>query len=167
MIKIERNPIPPPSLAVEAKKAEGVYNKPDVIQRLKEDFNDKCYICELGGLSDPEDMIEQCYENGHVRVHNIISEEHAAMTAELIQDCFEKRNTGIREAACQHRIDRLADEMNVLYKTLEKYKKNPELQRYKRSLRASLSRSSIFAAFKRDYVRKHLIDYPDLEEFLA
>ena len=218
MIKIERNPIPPPSLAVEAKKAEGVYNKPDVIQRLKEDFNDKCYICELGGLSDPEvehlrphhgrkipervfdwnnlfyvcphcnnlkkevkyddkiidccvedpeDMIEQCYENGHVRVHNIILEEHAAMTAELIQDCFEKRNTGIREAACQHRIDRLADEMNVLYKTLEKYKKNPELQRYKRSLRASLSRSSIFAAFKRDYVRKHLIDYPDLEEFLA
>ncbi|MGM9927608.1 MAG: hypothetical protein ACI35P_06615 [Bacillus sp. (in: firmicutes)] len=218
MIKIERNPIPPPSLTVEAQKANGVYNKPDVIQRLKEDSNDKCYICELGGLSDPEvehlrphhgrkipervfdwnnlfyvcphcnnlkkeakyddkiidccvedpeDMLEQCYENGHVRVHNIVSEERAVMTAELIQNCFEKCNTGIREAACQHRIDRLADEMNVLYKILEKHKREPELQRYKRSLRATLSRSSIFAAFKRSYVRKHITDYPDLEEFLV
>ena len=54
MIKIERNPTPPPSLAVEEQKVEGVYNKPDVIRRLKEDSHDKCYICELGGLSDPE-----------------------------------------------------------------------------------------------------------------
>ena len=54
MVKIERNPISPPSLAVEEQKARGVYNKPDVIQRLKEDSHDKCYICELGGLSDPE-----------------------------------------------------------------------------------------------------------------
>ena len=54
MVKIERNPIPPQSLAVEAQRARGDYNKPDVIQRLKEDSHDKCYICELGGLSDPE-----------------------------------------------------------------------------------------------------------------
>ena len=73
----------------------------------------------------------------------------------------------IREAACQHRIDRLADEMNILYKKLEKHKKNPELLRYKKSLRATLSRNSIFAAFKRNYVRKHISDYPDLEEFLV
>ena len=38
MIKIERNPIPPSSLAVEEQKAKGDYNKPDVIQRLKADF---------------------------------------------------------------------------------------------------------------------------------
>ncbi len=218
MIKIERNPIPPPSLAVEEQKAKGVYNKPDVIQRLKADSHDKCYICELGGLSDPEvehlkphhgrtipervfdwnnlfyacfhcnnikkeskyddkiidcckedpeKMLEQCYEEGHVSVHNIVDEELAIMTADLIQECFERRNTGIREAACQHRIGRLADEMNVLYKILEKHKKNPELLRYKRSLRATLSRNSIFAAFKRNYVRKHILDYPDLEELLT
>ena len=35
MVKIERNPISPPSLAVEEQKARGVYNKPDVIQRLR------------------------------------------------------------------------------------------------------------------------------------
>lgn len=217
MIKIERNPIPPPSLAVEEQKAKGAYNKPDVIQRLKEDSHDKCYICELGGVSDPEvehlkphhgrtipervfdwnnlfyvcphcnnikkeskyddkiidccvedpeKMLEQCYKKGHVNVHHIVDEEQAVMTADLIQECFEKRNTGIREAACQYRINRLADEMNILYKILEKHKKNPELLRYKRSLKSTLSRKSIFAAFKRDYVRKHISDYPDLEKFL-
>lgn len=181
MIKIERNPIPPSSLIIESQKPNGVYNKPDVIQRLKEDSNDKCYICELGGLSDPEvehlrphhgrkfpervfdwnnlfyvcphcnnlkkeakyddkiidccvddpeSMLEQCYENGHVNVLNIVDKECAIMTAQLIQDAFEKCNTGIREAACQYRINQLSDEMNVLYKILEKHKKNPELQRY-------------------------------------
>lgn len=218
MVKIERNPVPPPSLAVEKQKATGVYNKSDVILRLKEDSHDKCYICELGGLSDPEvehlkphhgrtipervfdwnnlfyvcphcnnikkeskyddkiidcceedpeKMLEQCYEEGHVNVHNIVNEERAIMTADLIQECFEKRNTGIREAACQHRIDRLVEEMNFLYKTLEKHKKDPEMQRCKRTLKATLSRSSIFSAFKRNYVRKHIKHYPDLEEFLV
>ena len=217
MIKIERNPIPPSSLKIESQKPNGVYNKSDVILRLKEDSHDKCYICELGGLSDPEvehlkphhgrkilervfdwnnlfyvcphcnnlkkeakyddkiidccvvdpeNIIEQCYENGHVKVLNIVDEECAIMTAELIQDSFEKCNTGIREAACQYRINRLADEMNVLYRILEKHKEEPELQRYKRSLKALLSRTSIFAAFKRNYVRKHIVDYPDLKEFL-
>ena len=54
MVKIDRNPIPPVSLAIEKQKAYGSYNKRDVIQQLKEDSHDKCYICELGGLSDPE-----------------------------------------------------------------------------------------------------------------
>lgn len=88
------------------------------------------------------------------------------MTADLIQNCFEKRNTGIREAACQHRVDKLAESMNILYKTLEKHKKYPGAERYRRSLKSSLSRNSIFASFKRDYVRRHIEDYPDLEEFL-
>lgn len=99
-------------------------------------------------------------------MHYLVDGECAAMTAELIQASFENRNTGIREAACQYRIDRLAESMNVLYKTLEKHKKNPESQRYIRSLRSSLSRKSAFAAFKRNYVRKHIMDYPDLEDFL-
>lgn len=41
-------------------------------------------------------MIEQCYEKGHVNVLNIVDDESAVMTAELVQECFEKRNTGIR-----------------------------------------------------------------------
>ena len=137
MIKIERNPVPPPSLAVEAKKANGVYNKPDVVQQLKKDSNDKCYICELGGLSDPEvehlrphhgrkipervfdwnnlfyacphcnnlkkeakyddkiidccmedpeNMIEQCYENGQVKVRNIVADDRGVHSPSAVKE---------------------------------------------------------------------------------
>ena len=51
MIKIERNPVPPPSLAVEEQKTKGIYNKPDVIQRLKEDSHETRFVkdnfCEI------------------------------------------------------------------------------------------------------------------------
>jgi len=50
---------------------------------------------------------------------------------------------------------------------LEKHKKYPKSERYIRSLRAALSRKSAFAAFKRNYVRKHIADYPELEDFLG
>ena len=56
--------------------------------------------------------------------------------------------------------------MNVLYKTLEKHKEMPSSQRYIKSLKSSLKRSSEFAAFKRNYVKNHIADYPDLEKFL-
>ena len=93
-------------------------------------------------------------------------DETVQMTADLIQTCFELRNTGIREAACQYRIKELAETMSILYKILKKHKDNPEAQRYQRSLNEMLSRSSQFAAFKRSYVRKHLGDYPDLENMV-
>ena len=56
--------------------------------------------------------------------------------------------------------------MSILYKILKKHKDNPEAQRYQRSLNEMLSRSSQFAAFKRNYVKKHLGDYPDLENMV-
>ena len=54
MVKIERSFPAPESLAVEAKKLSGSYSKPDVIEKLKADFHNKCYICELKDLQDPE-----------------------------------------------------------------------------------------------------------------
>ena len=82
------------------------------LQNIKKEskYDDKIIDC---CKEDPEKMLEQCYEEGHVNVYNTVNEERAIMTAELIQECFEKRNTGIREAACQYRINRLADEMNI------------------------------------------------------
>lgn len=55
MIKIERSPNPPASLAREAQKSNGsgCYNGPDVMQALNKDFFGKCYICELKPLQDP------------------------------------------------------------------------------------------------------------------
>lgn len=218
MVKIERTQTPPASLKTEAQKAYGSYSETDVVKQLREDSHDKCYICELQHLSDPEvehlkphynrkrkelvfdwnnlfyscrhcnliksaskydDKILDCcavdpeivmdhiFQNGHVEIHSNSEDEAVKMTADLIQTCFELRNTGIREAACQHRVDELAETMSILFKTLKKYKDHPEAQRYKRSLNNMLSRSSQFAAFKRSYVRRHLGDYPELENMVS
>lgn len=53
MVKVERSFPAPDSLAEEAKKVDGKYDKPDVIERLKKDFHNKCYICEMKELQDP------------------------------------------------------------------------------------------------------------------
>lgn len=54
MIKIERSFPAPESLAVEKEKTNGIYNSSDVVERLAEDFHNKCYICELDQLQDPQ-----------------------------------------------------------------------------------------------------------------
>lgn len=53
MVRVERSFPAPESLAKEAKKATGRYDKRDVIERLEKDFHNKCYICEIKGLQDP------------------------------------------------------------------------------------------------------------------
>lgn len=53
MVKIERTFPAPLSLALEARKASGKYDKPDVVKQLREDAHDKCYICEMKELQDP------------------------------------------------------------------------------------------------------------------
>lgn len=54
MVKIERSFPAPASLQAEAKKISGSYEKSDVIAQLKKDFHNKCYICELKDLQDPQ-----------------------------------------------------------------------------------------------------------------
>lgn len=217
MIRIKKNPIPPKSLAIQ-EAINGSYREPDVIRQLRTDFYDKCYICGLKELSDPqvehllphynrrikervfdwnnlfyvcphcnnikkeakydEKIINCCREEPEISLECVFSEarveitaltdnEKTRMTAQLIEECFEKRNTGIREAACDYRVKNLSIDMDVLYKTLEKYKKNPSSKRYRSSLKSMLSRESAFAAFKRGYVRKHLDDYPELESYVS
>lgn len=53
MVKVQRSFPAPESLAEEAKKVTGRYDKQDVIERLKKDFHNKCYICEMKELQDP------------------------------------------------------------------------------------------------------------------
>lgn len=53
MVKIKRSFPAPKSLAEEAKKLNGKYDKQDVIEQLKKDFHNKCYICEMKELQDP------------------------------------------------------------------------------------------------------------------
>lgn len=54
MVKVERSFPTPESLVTEKEKINGSYNKPDVVERLISDFNNKCYICEIDKLQDPQ-----------------------------------------------------------------------------------------------------------------
>lgn len=221
MVKIERTPTPPASLAIESQKESGSYTSEDVIFQLKQDFHSKCYLCELKDLTDiqvehllphhnrklkervfdwnnlfyscphcnsikkdsrydekildcckvdPELLLDQIYQEGkvHVRPHDPSTQDEMILrTAELLENCFEKANTGIRIVQCQERVNRLAEAMNALYKTLEALKKDPSSRRYLRTLRGMISREYKFAGFIRYYVRSHLDKYPQLCEEIS
>lgn len=220
MVRIERTPTPPQSLAEESKKAYGSYKKLDVIEQLKHDFHGKCYLCELSDLTDvevehlhphhnrtitarvfdwdnlfyscphcnsvknnrkyddkildcckedPELVLRHIYSLDAVKVQPIAddADEKVKMTAELIQNCFNQRNTGIRTVQAQERVDRLARTMNNLYLTLERYQKDKSSKKYAGALKAMLKREYKFAAFTRQYVRDHLNDYPELAELVS
>lgn len=67
MVKIERSFPAPVSLAAEAGKNNGSYEKPDVVARLIKDFHNKCYICELKNLQDPQVEHLLPHKNGKYR----------------------------------------------------------------------------------------------------
>ncbi|MDR0546025.1 MAG: HNH endonuclease [Dysgonamonadaceae bacterium] len=46
MIYLKKSQPAPMSLAMEKAKANGLYNKEDVLRQLKIDFKNKCYLCE-------------------------------------------------------------------------------------------------------------------------
>lgn len=52
MVKVQRSYPAPESLEIEAQKPNGSYSCDDVVERLKDDFHNKCYICEIDQLQD-------------------------------------------------------------------------------------------------------------------
>lgn len=214
MVKIERTPTPPPSLATERKKKSGSYREKDVISQLWQDFHGKCYLCEINELQsievehlhphggdidlkfswpnlflscrhcnsvknqnqyhgvildccnvDPETVIQQELVAGHVLVTPVSSSQEVIMTAKLLTECFEKNNTGIRIFESDTRVNALSCTMNTLYKALSRHKKAPTTRNLK-TLRGMLDRTYRFSGFTRTYVRMHLSEYPDLEEYV-
>ena len=217
MVKIERSPIPPASLAVEKKKGTDNYRGDDVVCQLDNDFHGKCYLCEThqmqsvqtehlkvhrGGKDrdrmfdwnnlflscahcnnvknqkryeenvldccrqDPEKVLSQRLIDGHVEVDTLNDTESAQLTADLITECFEKCNTGIRILECHTRINALNKTMTTLYRTLQAFKKQPT-SKNRRALSAMLKRSYKFAGFTRTYVREHIHEYPELADDVA
>lgn len=118
---------------------------------------------------DPEEYLCHYYFENAVTVTPVdgVTDEKAVMTADLIQNCFEINNTGIRVVQCAARVHRLADTMNKLYDTLAHYRQDTSSKKYRSALRAMLKREYKFAAFTRQYVRSHITDYPELKEFLS
>lgn len=218
MVKVRRTFPAPQSLQEEAKKENGTYALQDVVCQLKQDFNEKCYICEMKDLQDPqiehllphqkgkyqdrkfdwENLFWSCghcnnvknqkkYEEGiidccnvdpenylvfGIENHNVKvkvrddSKEEAGRTAELVEEVFNLRNTGMRIYKSELRFTMLQSEMNVLYTVLGRYRKNRNSPLILKTLRGLLKRESAFAGFKRCYVREHAKEYPELMCFL-
>lgn len=218
MVKVERSFPAPSSLAVEAKKASGSYSQPDVIEQLKKDFHNKCYICEMNDLQDPEvehlmphmsgkyldrkfdwnnlfwacghcnsvknqrkydeKIIDCCKQDPEKIIYFRLQEKDvevlakdekdtkALFTAELVNEVFNLKNTGMRVYKSHMRFQELNKEMNVLYDTLEEMKKKPESRIVLRKLKGLLRRESRFAAFKRNYIRENIEKFPQLATYV-
>lgn len=127
--------------------------------------NQKCYeesiidCCKV----EPESVMNQKFSGGHVKVESL--NPSAESTARLVEECFEKRNTGIRILESQIRIDELQKTMNLLYRCLQEYSSKPTQKTF-RALRAILSRKYTFAGFTRNYVRQNIDKYPKLKDLV-
>lgn len=218
MVKIERSFPAPSSLEVESKKLSGSYSEPDVTKQLQKDFHDKCYICEMKGLQDPEvehllphkngkyperkfDWNNLFWSCGHCnKVKNqpkyderildcckqdpeeliyfelqydkvVVSAKNedninARLTATLVCEVFNIKNTGMRIYKSDMRLKELNKEMNILYKNLEELKRNPNSKIVLRKLKALLRKESQFAAFKRCYIRKNKDKFKQLLQYI-
>lgn len=218
MVKIERSFPAPASLKEESKKISGSCSEPDVIERLKKDFHNKCYICEINDLQDPEVehllphkngkypdrkfdwnnlfwscghcnkvKMQQKYDDGIIDCCKQDPEEFlsfrlngkdvevtakhkedlkAELTATLIYEVFNIKNTGMRVYKSDMRFQELNREMNLLYDNLEEMKNNPESKVVLRKLRSLLRRESRFAAFKREYIRENIEQFPQLKPYV-
>lgn len=218
MVKVERSYPAPLSLAEEKKKASGSYCKADVVNQLRHDFGNKCYLCEISELQDPQvehliphkgtnrdlefdwdNLFLSCghcnnvknqreYDEGIIDCCKIDPEtvldfhfdmeavhittkrdndKEALRTAKLLNSIYNKSNTGLRVLKCETRVIQLYGQMNELYKLLTAHRDNPNDKLVMRKLSIVLNRKSAFAAFKRQFIRDNIADYPELEEYLA
>ena len=218
MIKIERSYPAPKSLETESKTVNGRYDGKDVVKQLINDFHNKCYICGIAPLQDPQiehrlphkngkyldrkfdwdnlflscghcnsiknqdrydDNVldcckrdpEKCIDfifNGKnivVRAKNE-NDYEAVITAKLMMEVFNKKNTGMRENKSQMRLNALLSEMNVFFDTLERYRNGDHSIIVKRTLKGFLDKKSMFAEFKRSYIKFHKEAYSELLSYI-
>ena len=154
------------------------------MKQLKKVFFGKCYICEIKPVQDPQ--VEHLYPHkGNIdkkfdwnnlfyscsHCNNVLEDGTAVKamtkdpialkTAELMNEVFNLKNTGIRCCASDVRFKALKGEMMVFFKCLNHYHKHPDKlsQRYLISL---LRKDTLFSSFKRSYLRTHKDIYGDL-----
>ena len=89
------------------------------------------------------------------------------LTAELITEVFDKKNTAMRTYKCDMRFQELNREMNKLYDSIEELQANPNSTFAMKKLKALLRRKSRFSAFKRNYIRENGKKYPQLLQYIA
>lgn len=186
---------------------------------MRIDFHDKCYICEMKELQDPQVGHLLPHENGkyperkfdwdnlfwscgscngvknqqkyavgilnccvddpeekisfRLREENVqveakdINDKQTVLTALLVQEVFDLKNTGMRVYKSDMRMRELNKEMNILYDNLEAWKREPESKFLLRKLKALLRKESKFAAFKRNYIKENEEKFSELLCYLA
>lgn len=181
MVKVDRTPTPPPSLAVEKAKASGSYCCDDVVRQLTTDFKNKCYICEL----KPSDI-----EVEHLLPHQGGSNRNLMFDwNNLFLSCRHCNNikNNIKYDGniidCTNddpetHISFILNDNDVIIKALDKDIKsictteiiydifNKNSASLNKRIEALLDRSSAFATFKRCYIRSHINVYPKLEKYV-
>ena len=117
---------------------------------------------------DPEELIDFKLINEDVYVKaRDDTDEKAVLTAMLVWEVFNLKNTAMRVCKSEMRFQELNKEMNKLYDNLEELNKNPDSKIVLRKLKSMLRRESAFAAFKRNYIRDNKDRFPQLMQYIA
>ena len=112
-------------------------------------------------------MLEQELVGDEVRVRVLVDGDQEAMsTAELIEEVFMSEDPRIRALQSDVRLKGLQKQMNMLYANLQDYRKNRKDKVALMTLKLMLKPGARFAGFTRCYVRKHLLEYPDLAPYV-
>lgn len=114
---------------------------------------------------DPEQHIACRYADNDVQIEALDQNEVSLMTASLIYNVFNLKNTGMRTNNSAGRLKALQEEMNIFFNELHRYKDNKSPANTRR-VAARLRKSTAFAAFKRSYIRNNS-DYAELQAYVA
>lgn len=125
--------------------------------------NDIIDCCER----DPELLLDQELVENRVRVSPLENGRDVRLTADLIEEVFMSDTPPLRGYESDMRLKELQRRMNLLYKSLEEYRRNKGDVVAARTLQTILKPEEAFAGFARCYVRKHLCDYPELESCVS
>lgn len=88
-----------------------------------------------------------------------LTDSEARITAELVTEVFNLKNSGMRVYKSALRFEELNREMNKFYDTLDELAQNPKSGFALKKLKALIRKESRFAAFKRCYIRENEAKY--------
>lgn len=103
---------------------------------------------------DPSKHIRQEYKDKLVVVTPLDDNLQSVTTANLIDECFNGDTTYKRKLASGVRRGELAEEMDLFFRSLNKYKENQSVKN-KQTIKSLLKSERKFTALKRDYLRVH------------
>ncbi|KSU63677.1 hypothetical protein AS034_05365 [[Bacillus] enclensis] len=140
MIYFEKSLPAPPSLEIEKHKNNGTYLKADVISQLKQDFKNKCYICENKALisinvehlvSHREDIDKKfswenlflsCSHCNNIKLHhydNILNctmvEDDIENSIKLKVDPYPKSSVEVTALKNDERVEKTVELLNKVY----------------------------------------------------